>query len=122
MKLGKSTIVLLLAFVAGLCLLLYPAVSDWWNSFNQSRAIAGYLSAASNMDADDSSAMLEQARSYNADLLSFANRYYPTDFEHQRYLDALNVTSPREATGRLMRNVSSETEKAKPESWGRKRQ
>ena len=93
MKLSKSTIVLLLAFVAGLCLLLYPAVSDWWNSFNQSRAIAGYLSAASNMDADDSSAMLEQARSYNADLLSFANRYYPTDFEHQRYLDALNVTS-----------------------------
>lgn len=92
MKLSKSTIALLLALLAGLSLLLYPAVSDWWNSFHQSRAIAGYVSATSNMDEADYADMLAQARSYNADLLGFANRYYPTDYEHQRYIDTLNVT------------------------------
>ena len=92
LKLSKSTIALLLAFIAGLCLLLYPFASDWWNSFNQSRAIAGYMSAASSMDEADYTAMLDQARAYNADLPTFANRYYPTDREHERYLDALNVT------------------------------
>ena len=92
MKLSKSTIALLLAFIAGLCLLLYPFVSDWWNSFTQSRAIAAYTSAASHLDADESATMIADARRYNADLLTFANRYYPTEREHERYLDALNVT------------------------------
>lgn len=92
MRLSKSTIALVIAFVAGLCLAAYPEVSDWWNSFNQSHAIAGYESASASMDEEDVSEMLEGARRYNADLLGFANRYFPTEHEHERYLDALNVT------------------------------
>lgn len=92
MKLGKSTIALLIAFIAGVVLLLYPFVSDWWNSFNQSHAIAEYASATARMGEDDAEAMLADARRYNADLPGFANRYYPTEREHERYLDALNVT------------------------------
>lgn len=26
----------------GLAIMLYPTVSDWWNSFHQSRAVASY--------------------------------------------------------------------------------
>ena len=41
MKKHLSTIILILVFLVGLSLLLYPTVSDYWNSFHQSRAIAG---------------------------------------------------------------------------------
>ena len=32
--------VLYVILLAGLCLLLYPTFSNWWNSFHQTRAIA----------------------------------------------------------------------------------
>ena len=35
-----STIILVLVFALGLCLLLYPPASDYWNALHQSRAIA----------------------------------------------------------------------------------
>ena len=50
MKNRKSTIVLLLVFLIGLSLLLYPTASDWWNSFHQSHAIASYAEAVAEMD------------------------------------------------------------------------
>lgn len=92
MKRSRSTIVLLLVFIAGLCLLLYPGISDWWNSFNQSRAVASYVDQVTNLTNEDYERMLKEARSYNQDLLGFSNRYHPTDAEHERYLDTLNVT------------------------------
>ena len=36
------TVILILVLLVGLSLLLYPTASDYWNSFHQSRAIAGY--------------------------------------------------------------------------------
>ena len=35
MKRNLSTILLVLVFFIGLSLLLYPSVSDYWNSFHQ---------------------------------------------------------------------------------------
>ena len=46
MKRNLSTILLILVFFTGLSLLLYPSVSDYWNSLHQSRAIATYAEAA----------------------------------------------------------------------------
>lgn len=37
-----TTILLVLAFFAGLSLLLYPTVSDYWNSLHASQAVADY--------------------------------------------------------------------------------
>ena len=45
-----TNFILVLCFLAGLFLLLYPLVSDYWNSFHQSSAIAGYTNTVSNMD------------------------------------------------------------------------
>ena len=36
-------ILLIVVLLAGLSLLLYPFVSDYWNSLHQSRAIATYM-------------------------------------------------------------------------------
>ena len=42
MKKHLSNLLLVLVFVAGLSLLLYPTVSDYWNSFHQSRVVMSY--------------------------------------------------------------------------------
>ena len=48
-----TTIVLIIAFLAGLCLLLYPKGSDYWKSFHQTRAITQYVSRFEEMDETD---------------------------------------------------------------------
>ena len=51
MKKGRLTTILLIVILfAGLCLLLYPTFSDWWNSLHQSRAIATYSEQVSELD------------------------------------------------------------------------
>lgn len=45
MRKRKSTWVLLIVLLIGLSLLLYPTLSNFWNSFHQTRAIAGYTEA-----------------------------------------------------------------------------
>ena len=43
MKKGRfTTLLLILIFLAGLSLLLYPSVSNYWNSMHQSKAISSY--------------------------------------------------------------------------------
>ena len=61
-------IILYAVLLAGLCLLLYPSVSDWWNSMHQSRAIASYQQVVDNATDEEQQAMLEAAREYNARL------------------------------------------------------
>ena len=44
------TIVLTVVFLAGLSLLLYPTVSNLWNSLHQSRAITEYAKEVEEID------------------------------------------------------------------------
>ena len=49
-KSGKSTTILLvLLLLVGLSVMLYPTISDWWNSKTQSRAVATYQKAANDL-------------------------------------------------------------------------
>ena len=49
-KKNMTTILLLLILLVGLSLLLYPTVSDYWNSLHQSRATATYAQAVAEVD------------------------------------------------------------------------
>ena len=53
MKKHLSTILLVAVLVVGVGLMAYPSVSDWWNSFHQTRAIASYSDAVAVMDNTD---------------------------------------------------------------------
>ena len=53
MKKHLSTIVLVAVFLAGVCLLLYPTVSDYWNSLHQTRAIGAYEETLTDMTEKD---------------------------------------------------------------------
>lgn len=55
-------------FLAGLCLLAYPAVSSRWNASRQSRAISRYTQQMAQMDASGYAGILERARAYNGAL------------------------------------------------------
>lgn len=92
MKNQKSTIVLLLVFFIGLSLLLYPTVSDYWNSFHQSQAIAGYAEAVANLDEMAYEHYWAEAEAYNAALPGKPNRYQPTEKESAQYESLLNIS------------------------------
>ena len=67
-KISASTVILILIFLAGLSLLLYPTVSDYWNSFHQSQAIATYAEQVAQLDEKDYSQYWEEANEYNRQL------------------------------------------------------
>ena len=92
MKQKKSTtIILILIFLVGLSLLLYPSVSDYWNSFTQSRAIASYVEAVANMDGNEYDHLRQLAYDYNASLNQRGNNFTLSDDQRAEYEQLLNV-------------------------------
>ena len=65
MKKNKTVIFLTLGFLVGVSILLYPAISDFWNSKTQSHAITDYESVLKDLDDEDYTALFEQAYAYN---------------------------------------------------------
>jgi len=79
------------AFLAGLSLLLYPTVSDYWNSLHASKAVAAYDQEVRQLDQGRYDALLDAAREYNRTLLDRSSGYYLTDDQKARYDSLLNV-------------------------------
>ena len=91
-KSRASTVILIIVFLVGLSLLLYPSLSDYWNSLVQSRAIASYIESVSNLNNEEYDAILEEARAYNASLVGDKTRFSPTEEELAEYLTLLGST------------------------------
>lgn len=92
MKKHMSTIILIVILLAGLSLLLYPTVSDYWNKFHQSQAIADYAEAVAELDDETYERLWNEARAYNENLWTKGNRYSFTEEEYQEYESLLNVS------------------------------
>ncbi len=92
MKKHLSTIFLVLILFLGVAILLYPTVSDYWNSFHQSRAIASYIEEIENIDPADYEKEWERARQYNEELVKKPNRFRMSDEEYAEYESLLNLT------------------------------
>lgn len=71
MKKRMSTVILLLLFFVGLCVMLYPALADYWNSKTQSEAIVDYEAMLENIPTEDFSAYFAAAQAYNQSLAAF---------------------------------------------------
>lgn len=91
MKKHLSTILLILVFVVGLSLLLYPTFADWWNSFHQSRAIATYSEQVADMDDEKYEEIWNAAWDYNQSLLDRTNSFILTDEQKEEYEALLDV-------------------------------
>ena len=92
MRKHLSTIVLLFILLIGLSLLLYPTVSDYWNSFHQTRAIATYAEEVANLNQDQYDEIWAAAESYNASLTDRVNAYLLSDAQKEEYQQLLNVS------------------------------
>lgn len=91
MRKHKTVIFLTLGFLVGICILLYPAFSDYWNSKTQSRAITNYESVLENLDAEAYAAIFDTAHAYNQAL--YETKYPLTDYPSvPGYFDTLAVT------------------------------
>lgn len=91
-KKGKgSSLILAVVFIAGLGLLLYPSVSDWWNSFHQSRAISNYAERVSAIDEDEYEKILSSADAFNDRILKRKNQYVMSDSEMKDYKSQLDI-------------------------------
>ncbi|MBQ4582443.1 MAG: class C sortase [Oscillospiraceae bacterium] len=88
---ASTTIILILILIVGLSLLLYPTVSNYWNSFHQSRAIATYTQQVSQLTEEDYSQLWEDARDYNR-ALAGKDGYYLSEEQQSRYDALLDIT------------------------------
>lgn len=91
MKKHLSTIFLVLVLVAGLSLLLYPTVSDYWNSFHQTYAIQKYTEQVATMEVKDYNDVWQAAADYNWEMKAQGNSFVLDDEERERYNALLNV-------------------------------
>lgn len=92
MKKNLSNIILILVFLIGLSLLLYPTVSDYWNSFHQTRAIADYTEAVTDIDDEDYTQMWTDAQAYNQSLVANEHRFTLSDAQREQYFSLLDVS------------------------------
>lgn len=76
---NASTILLIVIFLVGLSLLLYPSISNYVNERHQSRAIATYDAAVSKLDEEDYDAYFKAARKYNKKLAENPSAFYEPD-------------------------------------------
>lgn len=87
-----STIALIVVFFVGVSVLLYPTVSDYWNSLHQSQAIATYADSVENMDEQDYEKLWDAAVSYNQKLFQSRHGLGLKDEEKEEYNELLDVS------------------------------
>ena len=85
------TAILIAAFFIGALLLLYPTISDFWNSFHQSRAIASYAEQVADLDENAYDRLWEDARTYNKTLGDRMNRFVMAEEQKKAYAALLNI-------------------------------
>ena len=76
MKKHLSTILLVLVFLVGLSVVLYPTVSDWVNRRNASRALVSYDETVNALSDADYEAYFAAADDYNRRLAATENAFY----------------------------------------------
>lgn len=92
MKKNKIIIlIVVILFLAGLAVLLYPTVSDWWNSRQQSRKIADYVDEVAVLDDTRYNELWEAAKAYNASLLEQGEPDTLTEEQRAQYNKMLDV-------------------------------
>ncbi len=92
-KIKLSNIFIGLIFLAGLSLLLYPTVSDYINSLNQSRVMSEYSKQVDQLDTSQYEEIRQAAIAYNESLWEQENRFKMSDEEREMYQSNLSLSS-----------------------------
>lgn len=87
-----TTLLLVVILLVGMAVIAYPTVSDWWNSFHQSRAIASYSEAVDNASSEEIDAIFAAAEDYNQRLLEKENPFAMSEENLAEYNSLLDVS------------------------------
>ena len=93
MKGKLINILLIVIFVAGLSLLLYPTVSDYYNSVLQNNVIVEYAQELDEIEEAESQKILGDAYAYNADLADLPSQLLATEELKERYYKMLSSSN-----------------------------
>lgn len=88
-----TTILLIVLLLAGMSLLLYPTISDYWNSLHQSHTISNYTEDVAKLDKELYTQIWDSAWNYNHSLLSRNTGFALSDTQKKSYAQLLNVSS-----------------------------
>ncbi len=91
MKKNKTNILLVIIFLIGLSVMLYPSFSNYWNSRVQSQAVASYNNEVQKMSTEDYETMFNQAEEYNT-LLKNIDSPFQNYEQISGYDDVLNIS------------------------------
>lgn len=91
MKKHFSTILLVFIFFVGLSVLLYPTISDYINTKNQSRAIIEYDTLSQSLTEQEYKKIIQLAEAYNNRLYSTPNAFNSPDLI-DGYMETLDIT------------------------------
>ena len=90
-RISLSTIILTVILLTGLGVMLYPTVSDYWNSFHQTRAIANYDAVVAELDETDYEALFQAAEEYNEKLRELGAPFSEHEELSELYYSVLDV-------------------------------
>ncbi len=92
MKKVGSNLILASMFLIGLSLLLYPTISNWWNSNHQSQAVATYTEVVSTLDESKYEEKWQAAEEYNKKLAAKKEQnVFLTTEQQEEYNSQLKV-------------------------------
>ncbi|RVU54444.1 class C sortase [Anaerosphaera multitolerans] len=92
MKIKKSTIIAFIFLIIGISLLLYPTISNWWNSMHQTIAVGSYMEKTNNNTEKENEAIIQEAKKYNEGLISKSLDRFKLNYEElNEYNSLLNV-------------------------------
>lgn len=91
MKKHISTIVAVVILLAGLSLLLYPTISNYWNTYHQTKAIANYTEQVDTLKKDECERLWAEAEQYNENIANRRSHFMPTKEEQQAYPKMLDL-------------------------------
>lgn len=92
MKKHFPTIMLILIMGIGLSLLLYPSVSNYWNSVHQSKAIVTYAEQVADLDKEEYEKLWKSAEEYNQKIADEGIIWQMSDAQEKEYNSQLKVT------------------------------
>ena len=88
-KKNGMTICLVLILLAGLSLVLYPSIANYWNSFHATRAIATYAEQTANMSEAEYQRVWNEAVAYNQQWRG--NHFELSPAEREKYESLLDI-------------------------------
>lgn len=91
LKKNLVNFIICLIGLAGVGLLAYPTVADWWNSFHQSRAVASYAKAVAELDTETYNRLIEEAEKYNKELAQTGIQWTMSKAQMKEYEKLLNI-------------------------------